>query len=187
MDSQGWWGILLQGTIASGFGGAVAAVTAWAVVTVTHRHEHRFALRMEARKHAVEMFHLAGEFLMALEKAQSDTAAELPTTQSREWLVRATSLEIAMYSVEGPIGPSISQDIGDLRRAVDALMPDGEARSDAIDAAKKCARRLINDLADWLMDGRHRSTSDEAQPPAVPPGSDRSLNLGTAAAEGEES
>ena len=187
MDSQGWWGILLQGTIASGFGGAVAAVTAWAVVTVTHRHEHRFALRMEARKHAVEMFHMVGEFLLALEKAQSDAAVELPTTQSREWLVRATSLEIAMYSVEGSIGPSISQDIGDLRRAVDALAPDGEARRDTIDAAKKCARTLIDDLADWLMDGRHRSTTDEAQAPAVAPGSDRRRNVGTAVAEGEES
>jgi len=162
-------------------------VTAWAVVTVTHRHEHRFALRMEARKHAVEMFHMVGEFLLALEKAQSDAAAELPTTQSREWLVCATSLEIAMYSVEGPIGPSISQDIGDLRRAVEALAPDGEARRVTIEAAKIRARKLIDDLADWLMDGRHRSTSNEAQPPAVPPRSDRSLDLGTAAAEGEES
>ena len=187
MDSQGWWGILLQGTIASGFGGAVAAVTAWAVVTVTHRHEHRFALRMEARKHAVEMFHMVGELRLALEKAHSDAAAELPTTQSREWLVRATSLEIAMYSVEGPIGPSISQDIGDLRRAVEALEPDGEVRRATIEAAKICARRLTDDLADWLMDGRHRSTSNEAQSPAVPPGPDRSLNVGTAMAEGEES
>jgi hypothetical protein len=140
---------------------------------------------MEARKHAVEMFHLVGEFLLALDKAESDAAAELPTTNSREWLVCATSLEIAMYSVDGPIGPSISQDIGDLRRAVEVLAPDGEARRATIAAAKICAQRLTDDLADWLMDGRHRSTPNEAQPPAVPQGSDRSLELGTAA--GEES
>ena len=165
MDAQGWWGVLLQGCLAAVVGGVVAALTAWAVVMATHRYERRLALVMEARGAAVRMFQLVAEYSSALDLAAHDPDAVLPTAQTRDWLVTATSVEIAMFSLEGGVGALLSQDLGDLRRSLEALhAAEPQARAEAIDAAKRRAQKLIEDLADWLMDGRHRASRPDEEP-----------------------
>lgn len=162
MDPQGWWGVLLQGTISAVAGGIVAALTAWAVVAATRRHDRRSALQAEARAAAVRMYHMADELHQALQGSDDDIDALLPATDGRDWLVNATSLEIAMFSLDGEIGARFSQEIGDVRRALERLAifgSDTERRADAVRAARTCLFRLGDDLADWLMDGRHRTTS----------------------------
>ena len=155
--AQGWWGVLLQGTIASAVGGMVAALTAWAVVSVTHRHEHRFALRSEVRTSAIGMFHLAGRIGADLEQARSDRSALLPSARSQEWLVTATSLEIAAFSFDEELGARFSDDIGTLRAALEALNAATSSRELLLGEADLAVRRLIDDLADWLMQGHHRN------------------------------
>lgn len=125
MDPQHWWGLLLQGALSAVVGGVVAALTAWAVVTATHRHQQRALLLTEARRAAVEMLQLAGRFLGMLERAREDRGLPVPNTEGSDWLVAASSAEIAMFSLPGGKGARISHDLG-------------AARS-----------------ASWLMDGRH--------------------------------
>jgi hypothetical protein len=157
MDPQGWWGVLLQGTISAVVGGIVTALTAWAVVAATRRHDRHSALHAEARAAAVRMFHMTGELHQALQRALVDDDAQLPNTDDRDWLVNATSLEIAMFAFDGTLGARISQDVGDLRRALESLNTGTEPRTVSAPAATACLGRLADDLADWLMDGRHRA------------------------------
>jgi hypothetical protein len=157
MDPQGWWGVLLQGSISAAVGGIVAALTAWAVVAATRRHDRHSALRAEARGAAVRMFHLTGELQQALERALVDDDAPLPTADGRDWLVNASSLEIAMFALDGDLGARISQDLGDLRRALERLNAGTEPRAESARAATARLFHLSDDLADWLMDGRHRA------------------------------
>jgi hypothetical protein len=157
MDPQGWWGVLLQETIPAVVGGIVAALTAWAVVTATRRHDRHRTLRAEARTAAVRMFHMTGEFQQALKRAVLDEDAPLPTADGRDWLVNATSLEIAMFALDGGLGAQISQDLGDLRRALERLSAGTEPKAEAARMVTARLLKLSDDLADWLMDGRHRA------------------------------
>ena len=138
-------------------GGIVAALTSWAVVTATRRHDRHSALRSEARTAAVRMFHMTGEFQQALQRTVLDENAPLPTADGRDWLVDATSLEIAMFALDGDLGARISQDLGDLRRALERLNAGTEPRDEAARVATVRLLHLSDDLADWLMDGRHRA------------------------------
>ncbi|HTJ68175.1 MAG TPA: hypothetical protein VL551_11650 [Actinospica sp.] len=162
--AQGWWGVLLQGTIASGVGGMVAAITAWAVVSVTHRHEHRFALRGEVRTSAIALFHLAGRIGAELEQARSDRDASLPSTGSQEWLVTATSVEIAAFSFDEALGARWSNSIGAVRAALESLNAGSAGQEQLIADADLAVRRLIDELADWLMQGRHRAQLNPSRP-----------------------
>ena len=156
MDPQGWWGVLLQGTISAAVGGVVAALTAWGVVTVTHRHDQHTALRSEARGAAVRLFQLVGEYIQTLRRAVDDEHIPLPDTGSRDWLITATGAEIALYSFDQGLGANISQRIGEFRRALEVLAAGGLPRDGALRVAEERGQSLINDLADWLMEGRHR-------------------------------
>lgn len=155
MDPQGWWGILLQGSFSAVVGGIVAALTAWAVVAATRRHERHSAVRAEARAAAVRMFHMTGEIQQALQRALVDDAP-LPTANGRDWLVNATSLEIAMFALDGDLGTRISQDLGALRRALEHLNAGTKPSAESARAVTARLFHLSDDLADWLMDGRHR-------------------------------
>lgn len=55
VDVQGWWGVLLQGALSAVIGGGVAALTAWAVVSITRRNDRRAAIEKEARASAIQM------------------------------------------------------------------------------------------------------------------------------------
>ncbi|MFB9834189.1 hypothetical protein [Actinoallomurus acaciae] len=138
-------------------GGIVAALTAWAVVTATRRHDRHSTLRTEARLAAVRMFHLTGEFHQALQRATLDDHAPLPTADGRDWLVNATSLEIAMFTLDEDLGARISQDLGDVRRALEHLNAGTEPKAETTRVVTACLLQLSDDLADWLMDGRHRA------------------------------
>lgn len=146
----------MQGTISAAVGGMVAALTAWAVVTVTHRHEQRTALRSEARSAAVRLFQLVGEYVQVLRRAAKDGQTALPTSGSRDWLIAATGAEITMFSFDPQLGAKISGYIGEFRRALDALHAVGPAHSDVVQAAEEHGQALIDELADWLMDRRHQ-------------------------------
>ena len=136
MDPQGWWGVLLQGTISAAVGGVVAALTAWAVVTVTHRHEQHAALRSEAREEAVRLFQLTGSYLQLLRRAGRDEQGPLPSVDSRDWLIAATGAEIALFSLDQRLGSRFSVRIGALRRALEGLGAGELPRGDAIQAAR---------------------------------------------------
>jgi hypothetical protein len=155
VDPQGWWGLLLQGALSAVVGGIVAALTAWAVVAATHRHQQRALLLTEARRAAVEMLQLAGRFLSMLERARDDRGRPVPNTEGSDWLVAASSVEIAMFSLPGDIAARISHDLGAARRALEVLNAGAEPATEDITAASRCVQALSDDLADWLMDGRH--------------------------------
>ena len=138
----------------------VAAITAWAVVSVTHRHEHRFALRGEVRTSAIAMFHLAGRIGAELERARSDRDAPLPSTGTQEWLVTATSVEIAAFSFDASLGARWSDSIGALRAALEALNAGSSEQEQLIADADLAVRALIDALAEWLMQGRQRGPFD---------------------------
>ncbi|MFJ2238369.1 hypothetical protein [Streptomyces sp. NPDC087859] len=95
----------------------MAALTAWAVVTATHRHQQRALLLTEARRAAVEMLQLAGRFLGMLERAREDRGLPVPNTEGSDWLVAASGVEIAMFSLPGDMGARISHDLGAARSA----------------------------------------------------------------------
>jgi hypothetical protein len=156
VDPQGWWGVLLQGSISAMVGGVVAALTAWGVVAATRRHERRAALRMEARRAAVQMFQMTCELHQALQRVLEDNDAPVPTADGREWLVNATGLEVAMFALDGDLGNQISQDLGNVRRALERLNLDTQSKIEAAETSVERVQRLSDDLADWLMAGRHR-------------------------------
>ncbi|WP_217241411.1 hypothetical protein [Streptomyces sp. AC555_RSS877] len=135
----------------------MAALTAWGVVSATHRHQQRAALLAEARRAAIELFHLAGGYLSMLERAREDQSGPVPNTEGHDWLVAATGVEIAMFSLPGDIGRRISNDIGEARRALETLNSAEHRETGAITAGLRCVQTLVDDLADWLMEGRHLS------------------------------
>jgi hypothetical protein len=155
VDPQGWWGLLLQGALSAVLGGVVAALTAWAVVTASHRHQERAILLAGARRAAVEMFHLAGRYLTMLERAREDPSLPVPNTEGPDWLIAASSVEIAMFSLPGDIGSRISNDLGAARRALEMLNNSAQRETEAVTAGIRCIQALTDDLADWLMEGRH--------------------------------
>ncbi len=76
MGVQSWWGNLLQGGVSAIIGGMVAALTAWAVVTVTRRNERRSALEIEARRAAIDFFFVLSGVAGHLENALADWLME---------------------------------------------------------------------------------------------------------------
>ncbi|GAA4483683.1 hypothetical protein GCM10023191_005660 [Actinoallomurus oryzae] len=61
-----------------------------------------------------------------------------------------------MVASTQPGALQISQDLGDLRRALERLNADTESRAESARAAIARLFHFSDDLADWLMDGRHR-------------------------------
>ncbi|HEU5353223.1 MAG TPA: hypothetical protein VFU65_02120 [Actinocrinis sp.] len=167
MGAEGWWGILLQGSVAAVVGGLVAALTAWAVVSATHRSEQRLALIVEARRAAVQMYLFAGECYRVLRRAARDPEVKPPTADTPEWWISASTVEIAMFSLEGAIGAQISQDLGDLRRSLEMLNAVGLRAPQALADAQRRALKLTGVLAGWLMDGRHRTAPCPDEGPAI--------------------
>lgn len=103
------------------------------------------------------MYHLAGEMYGQLSRLASGERAPVPTTDGRDWLINATSLEIAMFAFDRDLGTRMSHALGEARRALERLDGDVEARDETAQAAAGSMLRLCDDLADWLMDGRHRA------------------------------
>ncbi|MCO5995740.1 hypothetical protein [Actinoallomurus rhizosphaericola] len=101
---------------------------------------------------------MTSELYQALQHAVVDDDAPLPTPDSRDWLINATSLEIAMFALDGALGGRISQDLGDVRRALERLNAGAKTRAEAALSVTAHLSRLSDDLADWLIDGRHRVT-----------------------------
>lgn len=114
-------------------GGVVAALTAWGVVSATHRRQQRAALLTEARRAAIELFHLGGGYLSLLERAREDHSRPVPNTDGHDWLVAATGVENAMFSLPGDIGERISSDIGEARRTLETLNGTAQRETEAID------------------------------------------------------
>lgn len=112
-------------------------------------------LLAEARKAAVEMFQLAGRYLTMLERAREDPSLPVPNTEGPDWLVAASSVEIAMFSMPGDIGSRISNDLGAARRALEILNTSAQRETEDVTAGIRCVQVLTDDLADWLMEGRH--------------------------------
>ena len=145
----------MQGALSAMIGGGVAALTAWAVVSVTRRNDRRAAIEAEARASAIQMLFTCGTIMGMLTRALED-GTDLPEiTEGREWGVSAVTAEIAMFSLGQEIGRKISQDLGDARRALEIVerAPPGVK---LMEAAIKSVQQLIDDLADWLMQGRNR-------------------------------
>lgn len=156
VDVQGWWGVLLQGALSAMIGGGVAALTAWAVVSITRRNDRRSAIEAEARTSAIQMLFTCMTIMGMLTRALEDSTDLPEITKGREWGVSALATEIAMFSFGQEIGRKISQDLGDVRRALE-LVERAAPGIKLIEAAINSVQQLIDDLADWLMQGRHRS------------------------------
>jgi Zn-dependent peptidase ImmA (M78 family) len=155
VDVQGWWGVLLQGALSAVIGGGVAALTAWAVVSITRRNDRRAAIEKEARASAIQMLFTCMTIMGMLTRALED-GTDLPEiTEGREWGVSALATEIAMFSLGQEIGRKISQDLGDARRALE-IVERATPAAKLTEAAIENVQQLIDDLADWLMQGRHR-------------------------------
>ena len=155
VDVQGWWGVLLQGALSAVIGGGVAALTAWAVVSITRRNDRRAAIEKEARASAIQMLFTCMTIMEMLTRAL-EHGTDLPEiTAGREWGVSALATEIAMFSLGQEIGRKISQDLGDARRAIEVIER-AQPPAKLIRAAIENVQQLIDDLADWLMQGRHR-------------------------------
>ncbi|MBB3726563.1 hypothetical protein [Nonomuraea dietziae] len=153
---QGWWGNLLQGALSAVIGGVVAALTAWAVVTATRRHERQAALEIEARTSAVDFFLLLADMDIQLTKALDSGVALPRMTEGRDWTVKALKAEIAMFSLGRKAGNAFSQKVGDLRRALELVEGDDPPREEPVKAAMAALHTLSDHLADWLMQGRHQ-------------------------------
>jgi hypothetical protein len=155
---QSWWGNLLQGGISAIIGGLVAALTAWAVVAATRRHERRSALEIEARRAAIDFFfiltHVSGNLENALEQGKL-----IPMiTEEPEWGIGAIRTEIAMFSVRHEIGSKFSQLVGNLRRSLEVIENHTDPDIKLIQSAIEANQKLIDYLADWLMEGRHHES-----------------------------
>lgn len=153
---QGWVANLLQGALSAVIGGIVAAMTAWAVVAATRRHERQAALEIEARTSAIEFFLLLADIDIRLTKALDDGAALPHITDGKEWTVNALKAEIALFSLGRKTGNAFSQEIGDLRRALELAEGDDPPKEELVTAAMAALHALTAHLADWLMQGRHR-------------------------------
>ncbi|GAA5057586.1 hypothetical protein HNP84_000524 [Thermocatellispora tengchongensis] len=156
---QGWWANLLQGALSAVIGGIVAAITAWAVVTATRRHERRAALEIEARTSAIEFFLLLADIDTQLTKALDNQATVPHITDSKEWTLKALKAEIAMFSLGQEVGNAFSQKIGDLRRALELAEGDNPPKEQLVTASLEALHACADHLAEWLMQGRHRSES----------------------------
>ena len=109
MGVQGWWAVLLGGALSAVIGGGVAALTAWAVVSITRRNEKRSAIEAEARAAAIQMLFTCMTITGILTRALEEST-ELPEiTKGREWGVSAVATEIAMFSLGQEIGDAIDQ------------------------------------------------------------------------------
>jgi hypothetical protein len=156
---QGWWANLLQGALSAVIGGIVAALTAWAVVVATRRYERRVALEIEARTSAIEFFLLLADIDTQLTRAIDNRAALPHITESKEWTLSALKAEIAMFSLGQTTGNAFSSKLGDLRRALELAEGDDPPKEHLVMAAMAALHALTDHLADWLMQGRHRSES----------------------------
>lgn len=158
---QGWWPNLLQGAVSAVIGGVVAALTAWAVVSATRRHDRRFAIEREARTAALNLFVLLGEIQTNLTRAAEEGVAVPRLTSSGEWGLNVLTAEVAIFSVDAKTGARFSQAIGDLRRAIEPI--EGIANPDPalIGRALSAWQALVDQLAEWLMKGRHRNAGEQ--------------------------
>lgn len=163
---QGWWANLLQGGVSAVVGGVVAALTAWAVVSATRRHERRFAVEREARGAALNLFVMLGEIQTSLTRTATEGVTLPRTTDSRDWALTVLTAEVAMFSLGQEVGARFSQAIGDMRRALEPL--EGMENPDPAQAERAASawRTVADLLADWLMQGRHRDTAPRADIPA---------------------
>ncbi|GII04325.1 hypothetical protein [Planobispora takensis] len=155
MGVQSWWGNLLQGGLSAVIGGIVAAVTAWAVVTATKRHDRRIALESEARGSGISLMLYLGAVSGHLDKALENGTPVPVITTTPDWLTNVIRAEIAMFSLGREIGKEFSGGVGDLRRSLEII----EGRTphpDLIQSAASTLDRLIQRLSDRLMEGRHR-------------------------------
>ncbi|MFG6192289.1 hypothetical protein [Nonomuraea sp. JJY05] len=160
---QGWWGNLLQGALSAVIGGIVAAITAWAVVMATRRYERQAALEIEARANAIDFFLLLADIDIQLTRAL-DHGTVLPhITDSKDWTLNALKTEIAMFSISRETGNAFSQEIGDLRRALELAEGDDPPKEQLVTAAMAALHTLTDHLAAWLMQGRHRPESASTQ------------------------
>jgi hypothetical protein len=153
---QGWWANLLQGALSAVIGGIVAAITAWGVVVATRRHERRVALEIEARASAIEFFLLLADIDVQLTRSLDNGTALPHITDSKNWTVSALKAEIALFSLGRKVGNTFSQQIGDLRRALELAEGDNPPDAALVTAAAAALHVLTDHLADWLMQGRHR-------------------------------
>jgi hypothetical protein len=160
---QGWWANLLQGAVSAVIGGLVAALTAWAVVSATRRHERRFAVEREARAAALRLFVLLGEIQSSLIRTAKEGTALPRITDSRDWALIVLTAEVAMFSLGRQTGARFSHAIGDLRRALEPIEGKQNPDHGQAERAVSAEQTLAGLLADWLMEGRHH---DPAAPGA---------------------
>jgi hypothetical protein len=154
---QDWWASLLQGVISAVVGGAVAALTAWAVVSATRRHERRIAMEKEARTAALNFFVMLGEIQSHLACAVRTRAVVPLITDTKDWALNALTVEVAMFSLDEVFGARISQDIGDLRRALEQVEDVDRPDPALVEQSVTAWQTLADRLADWLMSGKHLS------------------------------
>ncbi|MFF1330726.1 hypothetical protein ACFVYM_19795 [Streptomyces sp. NPDC058298] len=56
-----------------------------------------------------------------LERAREDRGLPVPNIEGSDWLVAASCMESAMFSLPGGIGAGTSHDLGAARRALEVL------------------------------------------------------------------
>ncbi|WP_157254715.1 hypothetical protein [Nonomuraea typhae] len=156
---QGWWANLLQGALSAIIGGVVAAVTAWGVVAATRRHDRRTLLEVEARNAAIELFVMLAEIDTKLTQALDNGVPLGIVTNSREWTVTVLKAEVAMFTLGRDPGRRFSQEIGDLRRALELAEGHELSREELLHSASTALQALADHLADWMMKGRHLGSS----------------------------
>ncbi|HEV2779992.1 MAG TPA: hypothetical protein VGX25_11410 [Actinophytocola sp.] len=150
----------MQGGISAVIGGMVAALTAWGVVSATRRHDRRFALEGEARDAAIKLFLMLIEIQPSLMQTVKEGTPQPRRTDTRDWALIVLTAEIAMFSLDRERGAEFSQAIGDYRRALEPIEGVPNPDRGQAERAMAAARKLIELLADWLMEGRHRDTVD---------------------------
>jgi hypothetical protein len=61
-----------------------------------------------------------------------------------------------MFSLGQEVGSKFSQDLGDLRRSLEIIEDEANPNAGLVESAISANQKLIDRLADWLMEGRHR-------------------------------
>ncbi|WP_157255171.1 hypothetical protein [Nonomuraea typhae] len=153
---QGWWPNLLQGAFSAIIGGVVAAITAWGVVVATRRHDRDTLLEIEARNAAIELFVMLAELDTKLTQALDNGVPLGNVTNSREWTVTVLKAEVAMFTLGRDPGRQFSQEVGDLRRALELAEGHELPCENLLHSASTALQTLTDHLANWMMKGRHR-------------------------------
>lgn len=156
--STDWWANLLQGALSAVVGGLVAALTAWAVVMGTNRHERRHTAQqnaVSAAQAALAEIDILFTSVLAIRPwkhriIDGEWKRELNAANSR-FLIRTRGHRAVIRSID----MAFADRMDDLRMAIIKAAPhdeDDHVRWRGQDAGRffEAGQRFIHEISQWL-------------------------------------